>query len=229
MTTTGGRKSPEFGGGDQNCMRIIIEYLFFKREVSPPPHDSRDGLKIDDDDDDDGDWRSSPLDGRRNPSDDRRIGFRVFPGTWRHHRVPVDNVSHLLAKRVGRQLRSLFGRPVPATGRVPRVVPAQQRGGRRRRRRKRRLRLSCCRTVGVRCGWPAARRRCLRPAERRCRMLLLSRRLGGGTVPAERRLLRAGRLFSASRTAAGRPRHSRYRWRACNQMRNNDINYTAMR
>lgn len=35
LTTTGGRKSPEIEGRDQSYMRIIIEYLFFKQEVSP--------------------------------------------------------------------------------------------------------------------------------------------------------------------------------------------------
>lgn len=190
---------------------------------SPPPKpfrwrfNRRLVFTIDDDDDDgDNDKRSSPLDGRRYPGDDRRIGFRVFPGTGRHNCVPVDDVGHLLAERVGRQLRPLFGRPVPATSRVPRVVSAQQRRGRRRRRRKRRLVLAA---VRVRCGWPAAGRRRLRPAER-WRWLLVSRRLGGGTVPAERRLLRAGRLLSARRTAPRWPRNSCHRWRAYNQTHN---------
>lgn len=151
---------------------------------------------------------SRPLNGRWYPGDDRRVGLRVFPRTWRHHGEPVDDVGHLSAESIGRQLRSLFGHRMPAADRVPRVVPGQRRS---RRRRPRRLSV----TAAVRGRRPAAHpwRRRLRTADRR---LLVSGRLGGGTVSAERRLLRTGRLFATDRTASRRPDDPGRRRCSCN-------------
>lgn len=146
--------------------------------------------------------RSRPLHGRRYPGDDRRVRFRVLARIRCHHGVPVDDVGHLLAERIGRQLRPLFGRPVPATSRIPCVVPAQRRG-RRRGRRPRWLA-----STAVRGRRPAAhpRRGRLRSTDHRGRRRLLSGRLRSGTIPAERRLLRTGRILATGRSASRRPR-----------------------
>lgn len=162
--------------------------------------------------------RLSPLNGRRYPGNYRRIGFWIFPRAGRQHGVPVDYVGHLLTERIRGQLRPLFGRPVPAARRVPRVVPGQRW---RRRRRRRWWRLPA-----IRRRRPAAHPGCrrLRPADRQGRRRrLVSGRLGRGTVPAKRRLLRAGRLFATRRTAPGRPRNSGHRRCACNNTKRNTV------